>query len=232
MKIFIRMLVVSSLVLFGFGAAFAQPVLQPGSQPELLPGIQTATPAETPPGAQAEKWQVDKDHSNIYFEIRHTYAMVRGQFNDFTGNVNFNPESPETSSVEFEVKTASVDTEIIKRDEHLRTADFFDAAKYPVMTFKSESIKPVSGDKYEMKGDLTVKDVTKSVTLPFTYFGMRENPIEPGTQVAGFETEFTINRLEYHVGTGKFFETGVVGDKVNVLVTLELLKKGAPEQAQ
>jgi len=127
-------------------------------------------------------------------------------------------------SVEFSVKVASVNTRITKRDNHLRSEDFFDADQYPRMTFKSSKVEHREGDRFVAEGELTIKSVSKEVAIPFTYLGMRDNPLQEGQKVAGFEAEFSLDRLVYDVGTGKFAEMGVVEREVNVLVTLELLK--------
>ena len=172
---------------------------------------------------EAQEWEIDKNHSTIYFDVRHTFVTVRGLFDGFKGTVVFDPENKDTSHVEFKVKVASIDTNIVKRDNHLRSEDFFDASKYPEMTFKSTNIKHVEDNQYIVEGNLTVKDVTKQVAIPFTYFGVRENPLKKGQRVAGFEAEFTINRLDYNVGTGKFAEMGVIGEEVSIVVALEVL---------
>ena len=171
----------------------------------------------------AEKWEIDPVHSNIYFDVRHIYATVRGMFNDSSGNLILDPDDPNASSIEFTVKADSINTHINNRDNHLRSDEFFAAAKFPVMTFKSTGIKEVKGNQYLIEGDLTVKDVTKRITVPFTYYGMKENPLKKGQMVAGFEAHFTINRLDYHVGSGKFADMGVVGKDVNIVVTIEAL---------
>lgn len=173
---------------------------------------------------EAQKWEIDKNHSSIYFDVRHTHVTVRGLFNDFKGDILFDPDDKDVSRVDFEVDVASIDTNIVKRDNHLRSADFFDTAEYPVMTFKSTDIKHVTDNQYTVEGELTIKDVTKTVQVPFTYFGIRDNPLKKGEQVAGFEGEFTINRLDYNVGDGKFAEMGVIGEEVSIVVALEVLK--------
>jgi len=173
---------------------------------------------------EAQQWKVDKNHSSIYFDVRHTYVTVRGLFDGFRGNILFDPENKDASRVDFEVDTASIDTNIVKRDNHLRSADFFNVSEYPLMTFKSTAIEHVSDNQYIVEGELTIKDVTQTVQVPFTYFGIRENPLKKGQQVAGFEGEFTINRLDYNVGNGKFAEMGVIGEEVSIVVALEVLK--------
>lgn len=174
--------------------------------------------------ASAEKWEIDKAHSNIYFDVKHTFSTVRGLFNDFSGTLLIDTDNPEASSVEFEVKVDSINTNIAKRDEHLRSADFFETKKFPVMTFKSRSVSPVKDNQYIVTGDLTIKDVTKTIDVPFTYFGIIENPMKKGQMIAGFEGKFAINRLDYKVGTGKFADMGVISEGVRIVVTLEAVK--------
>lgn len=174
--------------------------------------------------AKENEWTFDTAHSRIYFDIRHTYATVRGEFNDFSGSFSMDPESHTVISVNMAVRVESVDTGIQQRDDHLKTADFFDVDKYPLMTFESKHVRHISGDKYQITGDLTVKDVTREVTVPFTFLGMKDNPMDPKQMVAGYEGNFTLDRLAYNVGSGNFFEMGAVGREVNIILTFELLK--------
>jgi len=174
--------------------------------------------------AETENWVIDKNHSNVYFDVRHTYAIVRGQFEEFSGTLQFDPDNLEMSSVSFEVNTQSINTGIAKRDNHLRSEDFFSVSEYPTMMFQSTGVKKKEGNQYTLEGNLTIKEKTAKVLIPFTYFGTRENPLQKGQMVAGFETRFSINRLDYAVGSGKFFKMGVIGDEVDILITLEVLK--------
>jgi polyisoprenoid-binding protein YceI len=163
-------------------------------------------------------------HTNFYFDIKHTFSTVRGQFMGFTGDVFFDPNNPAKSKFDFVIKVDSVDTKVGKRDTHLRSPDFFDAAKYPVMTFKSSRVSQAGENKYKVEGTLTIKDVSKDIDLEFVYHGQKENPLKKGEIVAGLDTKLTIDRLAYHVGDGKFYKMGVVGKDVDVLFTLELLR--------
>jgi polyisoprenoid-binding protein YceI len=171
--------------------------------------------------ADAPAWDIDKDHAGIVFSIKHIYSSVNGHFKDFTGEIRFDPDNLGQSRFNFSVKVKSIDTFNTKRDNHLLSGDFFDADKYPVMTFKSSSIKHLEGNQYSMEGTMTVKDVSRTVTVPFTFFGSKPHPFNPKQLVAGFEARMTIDRLEYHVGGGKFLKMGVVGKKVDVLITIE-----------
>ena len=174
--------------------------------------------------AEAEIWEIDKAHSNIYFDVRHTYATVRGQFDEFSGTLRFDPDNLAVSSVRFEISTKSINTRIPNRDNHLRSEEFFAVNRYPAMTFQSIGVKQKEGNQYTLEGNLTIKGKTHKVAMPFTYFGVRENPLKKGQMVAGFETRFSIDRLEYLVGSGKYFEMGVIGRNVDILITLEVLK--------
>ena len=174
--------------------------------------------------AEAEIWEIDKAHSNIYFDVRHTYATVRGQFDEFSGMLRFDPDNLAVSSVRFEISTKSINTRIPNRDNHLRSEEFFAVNRYPAMTFQSIGVKQKEGNQYTLVGNLTIKGKTHKVAMPFTYFGVRENPLKKGQMVAGFETRFSIDRLEYLVGQGKYFEMGVIGRNVDILITLEVLK--------
>jgi polyisoprenoid-binding protein YceI len=180
--------------------------------------------ALAPIHAAARQWNLDTVHTNFFFDVKHTYATVRGQFMDFSGDVYFDPDHPEESRFEFVIKVNSVDTKIGKRDTHLRSPDFFDAAKYPLMTFKSTRVSSAGDNKYIAAGTLTIKDVSRDLALELVYHGQKENPLKPGEIVAGLDTRLTIDRLEYHVGDGKFYKMGVVGKDVDIFFTLELLR--------
>ena len=175
--------------------------------------------------AKVEKWEIDKAHSSVYFDVRHTYATVRGLFNDFSGTVNFDPANLEVGQVMFEVNTKSVNTGVPNRDNHLRSDEFFAVKKFPTMRFESTAVKKKEGNQYTLEGNLTIRGKTSPVAVPFTYFGTRENPLKKGQMVAGFEARLSINRLDYQVGPGKYFEMGVIGKKVDILIALEVLKK-------
>ena len=174
--------------------------------------------------AELEKWEIDKAHSSIYFDVRHTYATVRGLFEDFSGSVQFDADNMDMGKISLEVRTKSVNTGIPNRDNHLRADEFFDVKEYPAMTFESTAVKQKEGNQYIVEGNLTVKGKTEKMAVPFTYFGSRENPLKKGQRVAGFEARFSINRLDYGVGPGKYAEMGTIGNQVNILVTLEVLR--------
>ncbi len=173
--------------------------------------------------AEVRSWELDKAHTNFYFTIDHIFSKVRGQFNDYSGEVLFDPENLAASRFSFAIKTASVDTGIAKRDKHLQSADFFDAGAYPLMTFVSEKIIPLGENRYQVAGKFTVKGVAYDLQLPMTLVGIKAHPAVQGQDVIGFNGTLTIDRLAYKVGGGKFFDMGVVGREVEILVSLEAL---------
>jgi polyisoprenoid-binding protein YceI len=172
----------------------------------------------------AQQWELDSAHTNFFFEVKHTYAPVRGQFMDFTGDVYFDPDNLVKNKFDFVIKVDSVDTKIGKRDTHLRSPDFFETEKYPLMTFKSSKVSYGGAKKYLVYGTLTIKDVSRDIVLEFVFHGQKENPLKKGQIVAGLDARLTLDRLEYHVGDGKFYNMGVVGKDVDILFTLELLR--------
>lgn len=175
--------------------------------------------------AAAAEWEFDPIHSNFYFEIDHTYATVRGFFEDFSGTFRFAPDNLEESRIIFKVRTKSIDTNQRKRDNHLRTDEFFNVKKYPLMVFESNKISKSGEAEYKVEGELTIKDVTRDVILDMNYLGMQDNPLEPGQTIAGFESRLTLDRFDYNVGTGRFYDMGVVGREVDILVTLEMVRQ-------
>ena len=175
--------------------------------------------------ANGSEWKIDPAHTGIYFEIDHIYSATRGYFEDVEGKVVFDPNNLGASIFDFKVKVKSINTGNSKRDGHLESKDFFNVRKYPHMTFKSTAIKQVEGNQYVVDGMMTIKDVNKDVSIPFTFFGIKPNPFDKGGEVAGFEAKMTIDRLEYNVGNGKYYEMGTIGKDVEVLISFEALRK-------
>ncbi|MCB2226221.1 MAG: YceI family protein [Desulfarculaceae bacterium] len=190
----------------------------------LLVALAALLALSAPALAAAPAWQFDPPHCQIIFQIKHVFAPVMGQFMKFGGKVNFSPDDLATSKVELTIDAASLDTGVDARDNHLRTADFFDTKRYPHITFRSTSFQAKGKNRFVVKGKLTMKDVTKPVELVFNYLGSKPNPMNKGQMVAGFTSEFYLDRLDYHVGSGKFYEQGVVGNKVLVYIHLELVR--------
>ncbi len=179
----------------------------------------------SPQHVEARSWEIDKEHTNFYFSVDHIYAKVRGRFTDYSGTLNFDPDNLKDSKISFEIKVKSIDTGISKRDKHLLSDDFLDASKYPLIKFASTSITKTEGNTYNINGTLTIKGVSTDLVLPLTYGGKKDNPMVPGMEVTGFNGRLTLDRLAYTVGDGKYYTMGVVGKDVDILVTIEALRK-------
>jgi polyisoprenoid-binding protein YceI len=177
-----------------------------------------ATAAAAPAGAKT--YTIDRGHSHLGFSIRHLLTHVDGRFKDFAGSVVYDPKAPEKSSVEITAQATSIDTDTPKRDDDLRGESFFDVAKYPTITFKSTSVKPVSPTKLDVSGDFTMHGVTKRITVPVEVMGTM--PFRSGEK-AGFETSFTLDRKDYGISWNRALDTGgaLLGDDVVVSIQLE-----------
>ena len=178
----------------------------------------------------AETYTIDAGHSEVGFKIRHLVSNVRGRFNEFSGTINMDPKNIQNSSVEFRIKAESIDTNQANRDKHLRAEDFFHVEKYPEIVFKSDSVKPAGKDKYNVTGTLTMRGVSKKVTLPVTYTGEVKDPW--GNVKAGFETSTTLNRKDYGIVWNQAVDNGgvILGDDVTIEINLETQKQ-APKAA-
>ncbi len=168
----------------------------------------------------ADTYAIDKNHSEATFQVRHILTKVRGTFRDFGGTINFDKAKPENSSVEFRIKTGSIDTGVQKRDDHLRSPDFFDAATHPEIVFKSTKVVSKGNNKFDVTGDFTMHGVTKQITLPVTFLG--EQKFMKGAK-AGFETAITINRKDYGLTWNRALESGgvMVGEEVEIAINIE-----------
>lgn len=165
-------------------------------------------------------YTIDPAHSRIGFVARHAMVTkVRGSFNEFEGTASA-PSGP----VRVTIQAASIDTRNAQRDEHLRTGDFLSVEQFPTITFVSTSVQP-QGDTLEVTGDLTIKDVTKQVTIPFSFEGTATDPY--GNERAGFEGKAEINRQDYGVSFSAPLETGgvLVGDKITLEFEISAIKQ-------
>jgi polyisoprenoid-binding protein YceI len=170
--------------------------------------------------ASADTYSVDKNHSEAAFQVRHILTKVRGTFRDFSGTINYDKAKPDNSTVEFRIKATSIDTGNQKRDDHLRSADFFDVATNPEIVFKSTKVVAKGGNKFDVTGDFTMHGVTKSITLPVSFLG--EQKFGKGVK-AGFETALTINRKDYGLNWNRALESGgvLVGEEVEIAINIE-----------
>jgi polyisoprenoid-binding protein YceI len=174
--------------------------------------------------AAAADWNLDASHSYVGFKVRHmAISKVKGSFGDFAATVQGEPGKPGTFSVEATVQLASVDTGNEKRDDHLRSADFFDVAQHPTMTFRSTGVT-MDGDEGRLAGELTLNGVTKPVTFDLEYAGQVTDPW--GNVRMGFAAEATIDRRDFGLTWSKALETGglVVDNDVEIELEIEVIQ--------
>ncbi len=177
-------------------------------------------------------YNVDKVHSEVGFRVRHFVSKVSGRFDDFSGTISVVPGKPAASSVEFAIRTASINTANTGRDNHLRSADFFDAEKNPEITFKSTKIVPVDADTFNVTGIFTMHGTAKELTIPVDFGGTVTDA--RGTEKAGFSLATKLNRKDYGIVWNQTLDSGsmVLGDEVEITVNIEANKrKPAPADA-
>jgi polyisoprenoid-binding protein YceI len=174
--------------------------------------------------AATETYLFDKSHSKVGFQIRHWLTKVEGRFTEYDGKIRIDREKPASSSVEMTIQASSIDTGQERRDNHLRSADFFEVEKYPTITFKSSKVVPKEKDLYEVTGDLTMHGVTKTIVAPVRHTGF----LNLGKQEkAGFEITFPINRKDYGIVWNRTADQGgvMLGDEVEISVLVEANKE-------
>lgn len=177
---------------------------------------------------QTTTWSVDPTHSNVQFVARHMIiSNVTGHFTDYTATVKTKGESIEGAEAEFEAKLDSISTGQPDRDNHLKSADFFDAANHPTIKFKTTSIEKAGADNYKVHGDLTMRGVTKPVTLEAEFTGKVNDPW--GNERMAFEIRGSINRFDYGLQWNSLLETGgaVVGPNIKLKVDMEFVKQNS-----
>ncbi|KAB2968164.1 MAG: YceI family protein [Thermoanaerobaculia bacterium] len=176
------------------------------------------------PATAATTFSLDPAHSSVSFKVRHFVSKVPGQFTDFSATIVRDDENLANASVEFTIQAKSIDTGNDKRDEHLRSADFFDVAHHPVISFRSQKVEKVSDSLYRVTGPLTMRGVTKVVTLDVEFAGEIKDPW--GGTRAGFSTSTKLDRREFNVLWNKALDTGgfMLSDEVEVAIELEAVK--------
>lgn len=171
-------------------------------------------------------WTIDPTHSEINFKVKHlVISTVTGTFNSFSGSLESDNEAFEGASIQFEADIDSIDTSNEDRDNHLKSDDFFNAADFPKMSFTSSSFTKKSDGNYSLKGDLTIRDNTKSVELDVVYGGTVVDPY--GQTKAGFEATGVINRKEFGLQWSAVTEAGnlVVSDEVRLILNVQFTKQ-------
>lgn len=164
----------------------------------------------------AQTYQIDPVHTSLVFRVKHmNTAYVYGRFNHVTGSIVLDERNPARSSVTIEVDANSVFTANEQRDNHLRSPDFFNTRQFPTITFKSTEVRRVNANTVQVKGDLTMRGVTRPITANVTLTGKGKNP--QGREIIGFETTFTIRRSEFGIRYG----LPALGDEVRVILSVE-----------
>lgn len=180
--------------------------------------------SDTGMASEAVTYDIDGSHSTLGFAVKHLQVgTTRGGFLDYAGTVTFDPNNFESFSADVTIQTASIDTKNKGRDDHLKSGDFFDAAGFPTITFKSERLEK-RGEGQVIVGDLTIKDVTKTVTIPVSLMGPVNSPFGP--KVIGIKGQTFINRQDFNVSWSKTMDNGglVVDDTVNLIIEIEAAK--------
>ncbi|MBN2471604.1 MAG: YceI family protein [Anaerolineae bacterium] len=175
-------------------------------------------------------WQIDNTHTHIQFSTRHMMiSTVRGEFEQFSGSVALDENNPENTSVEIQIDVNSINTRVEDRDNHLKSPDFFNAAKYPHITFRSTRVERTGEGSARLHGDLIIRDVTRPVALDVNYLGQAKSPW--GATSAGFTGKTTINRKDWGLTWNQALETGgvLVGEDITIEIELELVKQAEGE---
>ena len=178
-----------------------------------------------------QTWKFDLSHSSVNFHVRHLMvSKVHGRFTKWDGVLELDAENPANSRLEVTIDAASVDTQEPKRDDHLRSADFFETEKYPHLTFKSTKVEK-HGDDYKLTGDLTIRGITRSVTLDVEGGEVVKDPW--GGIRTGYSAKTTISRKDYGLTWNVALESGgiVVGDKVEITLEIEAISQAASKAA-
>jgi len=173
----------------------------------------------------AGKYELDIAHTAVGFVARHILTKVRGRFTDFSGWIEI-ADNPQESNAEVEIKTASIQTNTEQRDQHLKSDDFLNVEKWPLMTFRSTAVRHTGGASFELDGDLTIRDVTRAVTLQGEYLGTETNPYGVTVLAATAKTE--LEREDWNVSWNMILETGgfLVSKKIDLEIEVEALKIG------
>ncbi|GFE60945.1 YceI family protein [Geobacter sp. AOG2] len=192
-----------------------------------ITAISTIITLALPGLAAASSWTIDQDHSNVGFKVRHLMVSnVKGEFRSFNGTLEIDDKDVTKSKVAVNIETPSITTGVTKRDDHLKSPDFFDVAKYPTMTFVSKKVKKAGNDKLKVYGDLTLHGVTREVVLDVE--GPTKAYKDPwGNIKRGVSATTKINRKDFGLTWNAAIESGgvVVGDEVTIALEVELLQK-------
>jgi len=187
-------------------------------------GVSALTIAAVP---EAMPWNVDVPHTGVSFSVEHFFTPVRGEFSHFEVELLYDRHDPANSSVKVRIPVTSVDTGNERRDNHLRSADFFEADSYPYITFVSQSVEQIGENELLVRGPLKIKGTVRDIELPVKILGVMDVPSEMQemlggvTEIASFETSLTLDRRDFGVGVGSWAATAVVGKDVSIDIAVE-----------
>lgn len=173
-------------------------------------------------------WEIDSKHSQATFSVKHMmFTTVRGQFKVLSGHLHIDEQNPANSWVDAQVDTTSIDTNDPNRDNHLRSPDFFDAQKYPIINFKSSNVEHIGGNEYNVTGNLSMHGVTKPVTFNAEYAGLGKDPF--GMTRVGLSAKSRINRKDWGLNWNQSLEAGgvLVSENVNIEIDLSAVYQEA-----
>jgi polyisoprenoid-binding protein YceI len=193
--------------------------------------MMTRTTTATPAAETSTTWQLDPAHTHVEFSVKHLMiARVKGRFAGVTGTVEMGAD-PAASTVDVVIDAASIDTREAKRDAHLRSADFFDVERFPTIAFRSREVRPTGAGDFSVVGDLTIRDVTREVTLEVTDEGRGTDPW--GGARAGFSATAEIDRRDFGLTWNQALEAGgvLVGNEIRISLEVELVKQAAAQAA-
>lgn len=187
----------------------------------VLAGVTGFLFLASPVHAKPVTWKIDPGHSSVGFSVRHIFSKVPGSFDTFSGTILYDPDKPAGGSVQVEIDAKSINTKVERRDNDLRSPNFFDAEKYPTITFVSTGVKDLGSGKLEVAGNLTMHGVTKPVTLATTALG--SGPAMNGQVRAGFEATVTLDRKEFGIVWNRQLDQGgmLLGDDVAIQINIE-----------
>jgi len=179
----------------------------------------------------AAHYEVDRVHSRVGFSAKHlAVSRVTGSFQDFSGVIDFDPQHPEKAQVDFVVQARSLNTESVRRDTHLRSADFLDVEKYPTLSFKSTRIQPKGKDHYQVEGDLLIRGIKKLLSFEAEYMG---RALFDQTWRAGFHAGWKINRKDFGMNFHKVLDTGglLVSEEVDIQLDIEAIEHASKKES-
>jgi polyisoprenoid-binding protein YceI len=177
---------------------------------------------------ETKLWNIDTTHSAINFSVRHmVFAKVRGRFDEWSGAVHLGPDDLTGGSVEVEIDSKSIDTGVADRDNHLRSADFFDVERFPKLRFKSTEVEKIDNEHFRVRGALTIRDVTREVVLDVEYAGQAKDPW--GNTRAAFTASTTVERSDFGLNWNQVLEAGgvLVGERIDIEIEVQAVAAAA-----